>query len=758
MKRIITLILFLFIATGVFAQTDGITYQAVIIGPDALELPGVDSQDNYLPTTDIAIKFSIIAPGSGVVEFTEIQNTTTDEFGRINLIIGAENHDDFEKIDWNGDPKSLKVEVDFNNGDGFVDMSVEKLTYVPYVAHRDITATGTLEVDDDTFLNRELTVNGPTTINSTLNIEDGNPANFSGDLNVDGETNLNNTFNVTGQSASNLSGALIVGDTLTGPPNFDTNAPTVLAGSLDVKGQSTFGALESKTLIVEESTNLNGSLSVDATEQIVLKAELNNIDPIYDTTLGGFYTDNVVRSIDSEDSAKNPGLDIANYPVLVEGSNQGIAIKINGFRGNGTNFISFWDTGLDENTSTMWGRIEGENVIEFENDADYLFDKSGLDYDIFDAGFDVGLAGAEVLFNIAKLYYTSTDIRACFGIGSCVTVPPYAEIGFIIADGIILAGQLVTAGIGLDKALDNNRDYDDKKREFQGVTYASGAGDYAEYLMRLNANEEMSYGDVVGVTGGKISKNTESVERVMIVSFKPIVLGNMPQQNEENLYEKVAFMGQVPVKVYGNVNIGDYIIPSGRNDGIGIAVPSKEILLSQIPKIIGVAWESKMSIGFGMVNVAVGLNRNDNHLIIQRIERQIANQNEEINNLKKEISKIYDILLNGENTANLGQKKKSVKEEAHLEQHGEIAGRKYEVTTTYDGEIIQFEITDEDFDRGMKIAQDMMVKQGVDLETNEFWKKLTTDSAFKADLMNKVKDKFKEGFHYHQDLNLKEKH
>ena len=115
MKKILSLGLFLLLTLQTFAQTDGITYQAVIIGPDVLQLPGVDSQGNYLPTTTVDIRFTIFDSGNQI-EFKEVQTTTTDEFGRINLIIGAVKHDDFEKISWDGTPKDLKVDIDFKNG------------------------------------------------------------------------------------------------------------------------------------------------------------------------------------------------------------------------------------------------------------------------------------------------------------------------------------------------------------------------------------------------------------------------------------------------------------------------------------------------------------------------------------------------------------------------------------------------------------------------------------------------------------------
>ena len=44
MKKVLTLTLFLFASLLLFAQTEGISYQAVIVGPDGQEIPGVDAQ------------------------------------------------------------------------------------------------------------------------------------------------------------------------------------------------------------------------------------------------------------------------------------------------------------------------------------------------------------------------------------------------------------------------------------------------------------------------------------------------------------------------------------------------------------------------------------------------------------------------------------------------------------------------------------------------------------------------------------------
>ena len=97
MKKILSLALFVLLSTQLFSQTDGITYQAVIIGPDNQELPGVDAQGNILPEATVAIRFTILDENNAI-EYQEVQTTNTDQYGRINLLIGDANPDGFKQI------------------------------------------------------------------------------------------------------------------------------------------------------------------------------------------------------------------------------------------------------------------------------------------------------------------------------------------------------------------------------------------------------------------------------------------------------------------------------------------------------------------------------------------------------------------------------------------------------------------------------------------------------------------------------------
>ena len=163
-----------------------------------------------------------------------------------------------------------------------------------------------------------------------------------------------------------------------------------------------------------------------------------------------------------------------------------------------------------------------------------------------------------------------------------------------------------------------------------GVTYGSGGADYAEYLERENHEEDMQNGQIVGVRGGKVSLNTEGAEQLLVISSMPIVLGNIPRDVETlDHYEKVAFLGQAPVWVVGKVRSGDYIIPSGHHDGLGLAVAPAELTIDKLPLVIGRAWsDSDQSVS--QVNMVLGLKTNEMSMLMQQFQTDLSGVEERL--------------------------------------------------------------------------------------------------------------------------------
>jgi hypothetical protein len=160
-----------------------------------------------------------------------------------------------------------------------------------------------------------------------------------------------------------------------------------------------------------------------------------------------------------------------------------------------------------------------------------------------------------------------------------------------------------------------------------GVTYKSGSADFAEFLPKLNAGESMNPGDVVGVFDGKASRRTLGASQHLVISARPIVLGNAPGDEEADTYARVAFIGQVDVNVSGEVRAGDLLIPSGLGDGTAIAISGNEITAEQFRSVVGQAWESSMDPGVKKIRASVGL-QNHNPTVTRMAEtiRDLRNQ------------------------------------------------------------------------------------------------------------------------------------
>jgi len=169
-----------------------------------------------------------------------------------------------------------------------------------------------------------------------------------------------------------------------------------------------------------------------------------------------------------------------------------------------------------------------------------------------------------------------------------------------------------------------------------GVTYKSGSGDYAEFLPRFDPQEVIESGDIVGVWNGAVSKATRGASQVLVVSSGPIVLGNDPGEGNEADYEKVAFLGQVQVKVRGPVAAGDFLIPSGLEDGSAVAVVPEDITAEQFAQVVGQSWEASDDPGVKMVLTVVGRVQHDP--TVARMAGRIESLEDTVNQLEARLA------------------------------------------------------------------------------------------------------------------------
>ena len=297
--KLITLILFIVFRLN--AQTEGISYQAVIMGTTDKELPGINASNNLLVSSSVSFEFTIVDENDNPL-YRETQSTQTDSKGLVHLVIGSGSPSVglFNQIMWDGTLKNLIVEIDLKGGTDFSFLSQQSFLYLPYEYHRDITASGDvgvggdfsvdgltqfnddvmlegdsyvgglLTVDGGTILNiitpavksdnnnKALTVNGYSLINGNLEVANSSITSLTGKLIVDGITDLNNTLNVDGETSLNETFTVTSSSTsfLTGDLNVD--GITQLNNTLNVAGNSGLAS----NLTVTGTTQLNNTLNV----------------------------------------------------------------------------------------------------------------------------------------------------------------------------------------------------------------------------------------------------------------------------------------------------------------------------------------------------------------------------------------------------------------------------------------------------------------------------------------------------------------
>ena len=136
MKKTLLLIALFFVAIG-FSQTNGITYQAIILNPAGEQLPGINNASTPISNKSICLQFSFIDHNT-LLEYVETIQTTTDGFGMVNLVIGSGVQvggyaTNFSDILWNSNAKSLKVELDTKGlCSNYIEISNQPFTYVPF--------------------------------------------------------------------------------------------------------------------------------------------------------------------------------------------------------------------------------------------------------------------------------------------------------------------------------------------------------------------------------------------------------------------------------------------------------------------------------------------------------------------------------------------------------------------------------------------------------------------------------------------------
>jgi hypothetical protein len=154
MKKIILLFIF-FLCAKSFAQTNGITYQALILNPTEGKAATTTNTNSPLVSKDICMLFKFVDEFSNI-EYQEVIRTKTDPYGMVNLIIGTGTQTagyatSFEKISWHSLEKNLVVGISFS-GDcsSFIEISNQPFSSVPfaYSSTNALNVTGVVALEN----------------------------------------------------------------------------------------------------------------------------------------------------------------------------------------------------------------------------------------------------------------------------------------------------------------------------------------------------------------------------------------------------------------------------------------------------------------------------------------------------------------------------------------------------------------------------------------------------------------------------------
>ena len=457
------------------------------------------------------------------------------------------------------------------------------------------TVSGNTTINGPTTLKKTLSVEGSTTISNTTS----SSSSTTGALVVKGGVGIGGGLYVGGVAnfggATTFGGKLAVTDA-TESSNTATGAAVITGGvgigkNLNIGGTTNI----TKNLNVEGSTSLGGITTIS-----------NNLNVGAPSALNGQVT--ITASMSGTDQN-----DYNNYPLRVQGNDQGIAVQLTASTPlPGNNFITFFNS-----AGIAKGRIEGSGGIANGLRAAVisLVGTPSFD-DAFGSSQSKDGAVNESIPGSADDFFTSDYAFGAYQltldlVGDIIRL----IVNIIGASGLCISGDcddVIWSAVDVVVGSLQLGGYVAYNEAQTGVAFESGGADYAEWLLKANAKETFLFGEVVGVKGGVVSKTFMDAEKFMVVSNAPAVIGGMPDKKKVALYEKIAFMGQVPVKVLGRVRKGDYILPSGKGDGMAMAVTPINMSILDYRRVIGVAWaDSDPKKAFSFINTAVGLNTND---------------------------------------------------------------------------------------------------------------------------------------------------
>jgi hypothetical protein len=308
MKKLILLVI-LFLSAKSFAQTNGITYQAVILNPSGEQLPGVNNTNAPMVGKDICLRFQFIDEFSNL-EYQETIQTKTDTFGMVNLVIGSGNQTagyaaSFETIEWDALKKSLVVSINTSGScSSFTEISNQPFTAVPFAFSAINAGNVTGVVDIQNGGTNAVTVEGAKTNLGLENVDNTNDLEKLISTATQNALNLN-TDAITVEAKTARAAELLLRDDLA------TEATTARAAELLLRDDL---ATEAITARAAELV-LTNNLATETTRAGL--AEVANSIAISDEAARATDAEGVLTTAISDEAVRATDAEVANVDAIL---------------------------------------------------------------------------------------------------------------------------------------------------------------------------------------------------------------------------------------------------------------------------------------------------------------------------------------------------------------------------------------------------------------------------------------------------------